>query len=214
MRSLLKRSAKAALLQFLGTLLGICMGNINAWADIYVFTDDRGTPHFSNVPDDARYKLFIHVKNPVARVEHEHSEAVPVSSVNPGTFSAEVQRAASIYQLDEALLHAVISAESGYNPHVVSSKGAIGLMQLMPETVRHYRVTNAFDPAQNINAGAQYLSSLLEKFDHNLQLALAAYNAGEGNVRKYGGRIPPFSETLTYVPKVMDLYKRNKQLDQ
>jgi soluble lytic murein transglycosylase-like protein len=116
-----------------------------------------------------------------------------------------------LYQLDEALLHAVIAAESGYNSHIVSRKGAVGLMQLMPDTAKRYKVKNSFDPAQNIHAGAQYLSSLLAQFDNNTQLALAAYNAGENNVPKYGGRIPPFPETIAYVPKVMDLYQKYRQ---
>jgi soluble lytic murein transglycosylase-like protein len=113
--------------------------------------------------------------------------------------------------LDEALLHAVIAAESDYNSRIVSSKGAVGLMQLMPATARRYKVKDSFDPAQNIHAGAQYLSSLLAQFGNDIPLALAAYNAGENNVRKYRGRIPPFPETMAYVPKVMGLYQRYRQ---
>ena len=120
----------------------------------------------------------------------------------------EIKRAAVFYRLDEALLHAVIATESSYNAHSVSRKGAVGLMQLMPDTARRYQVKNSFDPAQNIHAGAQYLSSLLAQFDNNIPLALAAYNAGENNVRKYGGHIPPFPETRAYVSKVMDFYQK------
>jgi soluble lytic murein transglycosylase-like protein len=111
--------------------------------------------------------------------------------------------------LDEALLHAVIAVESGYNATVVSKKGAIGLMQLMPDTASRYKVHNSFDPVQNIQAGAQYLRKLLTQFDNNVPLALAAYNAGEKNVIKYGRHIPPYAETIAYVPKVMNQYRQN-----
>lgn len=191
-------------------LAGICMGITNAQADIFMFTDDSGTPHFSDVPSDSRYKLFMYSEQSDVHVDVPQ-RALSVKSTNRELFTPEVKRAASFYQLDEALLHAVIAAESGYNSHIVSRKGAVGLMQLMPDTARRYKVKNSFDPAQNIHAGAQYLSSLLAQFDNNIQLALAAYNAGENNVRKYGGRIPPFTETTAYVPKVMDLYLKNKQ---
>lgn len=193
-----------ALLVWLGT------GNADARADIFMFTDDSGTPHFSDAPTDPRYKLFLHVEQANASVDASQG-APSFNSRNRETYSGEIRRAASLYHLDERLLHAVIAAESGYSPHIVSSKGAMGLMQLMPETARRYKVTNSFDPAQNIDAGAQYLSALLAQFDNNLRLALAAYNAGENNVRKYGGRIPPFPETLAYVPKVMNLYRKNMQ---
>lgn len=194
----------------LGLLVCLCAATNEVRGDIYMFTDDRGTPNFSNVPNDARYKLFIHAEQPDAHVGAP--QKVPSAySRNREIFTPEVKRAASFYQLDEALLHAVIAVESGYNSHIVSKKGAVGLMQLMPDTARRYKVKNSFDPAQNIHAGAQYLSSLLTQFDNNIPLALAAYNAGENNVRKYGGRIPPFPETIAYVPKVMGLYQRYRQ---
>lgn len=194
----------------LGVLAGLCIGIADARADIFVFTDDTGTPHFSDVPSDSRYRLFMHAKQSDVHVDAPQ-RAPSVYIRNREIFTPEIKRAASFYQLDEALLHAVIAAESGYNSHIVSRKGAVGLMQLMPDTARRYKVKNSFDPAQNIHAGAQYLSSLLAQFDNNIQLALAAYNAGENNVRKYGGRIPPFPETIAYVPKVMDLYQRYMQ---
>ena len=194
----------------LGMLFGLFLAMNEVHADIFVFTDDSGTPHFSDVQNDARYELFIHIEQPDVQVEA--IQKVPlIHSKNREMFSPEIKRAASFYQLDEALLHAVIAVESGYNSKIVSNKGAVGLMQLMPATAIRYKVKNAFDPAQNIQGGAQYLSKLLVQFDNDIQLALAAYNAGENNVRKYGGHIPPFPETLAYVPKVMDLYQRNRQ---
>ena len=184
-----------------------CLGIANAGADIFVFTDETGTQHFSDMPDDSRYTLFMHSESPRAMAVGLQKKW-SLNSKYREIFSPEINRAALAYQLDEALLHAVISAESGYNSRSVSNKGAMGLMQLMPDTARRYRVTNSFDPAQNIYAGAQYLSSLLAHFDNNLPLALAAYNAGENNVRKYGGQIPPFPETRAYVIKVMDNYQK------
>jgi soluble lytic murein transglycosylase-like protein len=98
--------------------------------------------------------------------------------------------------------------ESGFNPHAVSKKGAVGLMQLLPATARRYGVQNMNDPEQNIRAGAHYLRDLLARFDSNLELALAAYNAGEEAVERYGRHVPPFRETMSYVPSVMKVYQR------
>ena len=190
-------------------LIMVSMGITNSEADIFVFTDETGTQHFSDMPDDSRYTLFMHSESPrVMAVEPQIKLAF--NSKYREIFSPVIKRAASYYQLDEALLHAVISAESGYDSLSVSNRGAMGLMQLMPDTARRYRVSNSFDPAQNIYAGAQYLSNLLLHFDNNLPLALAAYNAGENNVRKYGDQIPPFPETRAYVIKVMDNYQKFK----
>lgn len=119
-----------------------------------------------------------------------------------------IDEAARNTNLDSALLMAVIETESGGNPQAVSSKGASGLMQLMPETGARHGATNLFDPRQNIAAGARYLRGLLRQFGGDVQLALAAYNAGEGAVRKYGDQIPPYAETMKYVPKVMGRYLR------
>lgn len=194
----------------IGALAVLCTGLAEVRADIFMYTDDSGTPNFSDVPNDARYRLYLHTVQPHTQVEAPQ-RVLPADNRNRELFNAEVRRAASFYRLDEALLHAVIAVESGYNSRIVSRKGAVGLMQLMPATARRYQVSNSFDPAQNIHAGAKHLSSLLAQFDNNIQLALAAYNAGENNVRKYGGRIPPFPETIAYVPKVMDLYQRYRQ---
>ena len=112
------------------------------------------------------------------------------------------------YNVDAALIRAVISVESGYNPSAVSKGGAVGLMQLMPVTAKRYNVMDRNNPAQNIRGGAQYLRDLLRIFNNDLHLTIAAYNAGEQAVMKYGNRIPPYRETLAYVPKVMKFYKQ------
>jgi len=125
-------------------------------------------------------------------------------------FHQEVLEAANKTTLDPALIHAVITVESRHNPKAVSKKGAFGLMQLMPATAQHYGLTRvrSQDNRQNILAGAQYLKTLLRLFDGNLELALAAYNAGPASVKKYHDRIPPFEETKLYVPKVLKYYRK------
>lgn len=120
--------------------------------------------------------------------------------------SPTIARVAEDTRVDETLLHAVILAESAYNPKALSPKGAMGLMQLMPATARRFGVDDAWDPSQNIEGGARYLDFLLDRFDDNRELALAAYNAGEGAVDKYDG-IPPYRETQGYVKKVMKFYQ-------
>lgn len=109
--------------------------------------------------------------------------------------------AAKHHNVDAALVSAVIKAESDYNPRIVSHKGARGLMQLMPATAKRFGVTDSFDPAENIYGGTRYLRWLLNKFDGNADLAVAAYNAGEGNVWKYNG-VPPFRETVNYINRI------------
>lgn len=112
------------------------------------------------------------------------------------------EKAAKTYGISLELLKAVAKAESDFDPGCVSSSGAMGVMQLMPGTARELGVSNPFDPEENIMGGAKYLSQKLAQYDQNVELALAAYNAGSGNVNKYGG-IPPFTETQNYVKKIM-----------
>ena len=123
-----------------------------------------------------------------------------------GDFNDIINSAAKKYNISSSIIKSVIKAESNFNPTVVSTAGAMGLMQLMPETARALKVDDAFDPLQNIEGGVRYLKDMLEKFGGNLELALAAYNAGPGNVVKYGG-IPPFKETQSYVNKIMGFIK-------
>lgn len=174
---------------------------MSAHAGIYTFTDARGVMHFTNKPADARYAAMT-------RVAYLPESASVTPPVNPERYRPLVEKAAREHKVDEFLLRAIISVESGYDARAVSHKGAVGLMQVMPETARRYGITDVYDPAQNIQAGTRYLRYLLKKFNNDLSLTLAAYNAGENAIQRYGNRIPPYRETLDYVPKVMTLYQR------
>ena len=130
---------------------------------------------------------------------------------NKSKVSPLINATAKRVKLHPGLLHAVVMVESAYNPRARSKKGAEGLMQLMPGTASRYGVNDVYDPKQNLEGGARYLKDLLKEFEFDLQLALAAYNAGENAVRRYGNQIPPYPETEAYVEKVMGLYRENMQ---
>lgn len=200
-------------------LLALPLAN-PAWADIYAFRDADGTLHFSNIPQDNRYSLVMRTpKEPLAGETASADSSAPASerrgpAIDPqlrASLNGLIEDTARTLSMDAALLHAVIAVESGYNPRAVSPKGAIGLMQLMPATARRYGVSDPYDPAQNIRAGAQYLRDLMSRFDNDIKLTLAAYNAGEQAVARHGNTIPPYKETLNYVPRVMSDYARNQQ---
>jgi len=174
-----------------------------ARADIYSFVDGDGVTHFSNVPVDGRYRLLL------ATPSEEQAARPPRESWlgRSASFEPLIQRAARSQAVRPELVRAVIVVESAFNPRAVSRRGAVGLMQLRPETARRYGVSDAFDPEQNITAGVHYLRDLLSRYGNNLELTLAAYNAGEDAVERYGKRIPPFSETRQYVPTVLRIYR-------
>ena len=135
-----------------------------------------------------------------------------VNEANRKRYSPYVAAVAREHRLDPALVHAVISAESAYNPQAVSRAGAMGLMQLMPATAKRFGVNNPFDPVANMRGGARYLRILLDQFK-NVNLAVAAYNAGEGAVSRYGNRIPPYEETQTYVSRVLRFYHHYRNIN-
>ena len=184
-----------------------------AMADIYSFKDENGVVHFSNMPDDKRYKLVRREAGSAPAPAAAMPVATAANLYMPAEesirrFSPIIDTASRLHGVDAALIHAVISAESGYNPSALSKAGAMGLMQLMPQTAKRYGVTNIMDPVQNITGGVRYLRDLLSMFNGNLELAIAAYNAGENAVIKYGNKIPPYAETVQYVPKVLGFYRK------
>jgi soluble lytic murein transglycosylase-like protein len=170
--------------------------------------DSNGAKTYTNVlPTEGRWEIYL--KENTASVREEPAYDPRRFTVDSRSrYASHIQAAAIANNVDAALIRAVISVESGYNPSAVSSAGAVGLMQLMPETASRYNVTDSHDPEQNIHGGTQYLRDLLRMFNYDLRLAIAAYNAGEQAVMKYRNRIPPYRETLAYVPKVMEFYKR------
>lgn len=180
----------------------------SASADVYKYVGADGVAYYTDNPLHSGFRLlFKNDDPPPSAVKSRRSGVGKALARRIREFASLITTAASRYQLDPALLHAVIRAESGYNPAAVSHKGAVGLMQLMPETAARYGVLDSYDPAENIDGGARYLSDLLALFGDDLRLAVAAYNAGEGAVIKYGNQIPPYQETQTYVSRVLSYYR-------
>lgn len=167
-----------------------------ASAQVLELTEQDGTVHLTNAPTDPRYqRLGIAPLAPAPAGPGPSSRPAPA-------IDSHIRDAALRYGVSEQLVTAVIRVESGFNPRAVSPKGARGLMQLMPATASQLGVRNAFDPAENIDGGVRHLRGLMERFENNLPLALAAYNAGEGAVAQYGG-IPPYRETQQYVTRIL-----------
>jgi soluble lytic murein transglycosylase-like protein len=185
-------------------LIGCLICAPAAVADIYRFVDSNGTVHLTDRPLHDGYQLLqINGKKAqVSRINFRDKEA------NRKRFSGKIAEVASQYQVPEALLHAVITIESVYDPNATSRAGAVGLMQLMPATARRYGVYNRRNPTANLTGGTRYLKDLLKRFDNDIELALAGYNAGENAVEKYGNQIPPYDETQEYVRKVLKLYSQ------
>lgn len=157
-------------------------------ADIYKFVDKEGVAHFTNVPVDPRFEAL--------GWEEEFERYI-------GSYDGVIQKMAVRYKVEPALIKAVIKAESNFDPSAVSRKGAIGLMQLMPGTAADMKVSDPYNPHQNIEGGTRYLRYLTGLFDNDLKLVVAAYNAGENAVIKYGRSIPPYKETREYVKRVI-----------
>ncbi|MFA6180013.1 MAG: lytic transglycosylase domain-containing protein [Candidatus Methylopumilus sp.] len=198
----------------LSAWLGVLLPDA-AHADIYLQEDMQEEIHLSNLVDMPAENTAVdddHATRYILLVQDESTAGVPQNKVAPIyaklPFADAVAMAAQQTSLDPALLHAVISIESNNNPKALSHRGARGLMQLMPGTAKRFNVSNPDDPRQNVLAGAQYLRELRGLFHGDLQLMLAAYNAGPGAVIKHGTKIPPFAETQTYVPKVLRYYQK------
>jgi soluble lytic murein transglycosylase-like protein len=178
------------------------------FADIYAYTDRSGTTHFTDHPNDSHYKLVLRTPAPPAGAPSVDAKRASAWLARSAQYDAAINRAAEEAKVRPELVRAVIVVESGFNPRAVSRRGAVGLMQLLPTTARRYGAFNAFDPEQNIHAGAHYLADLIARYGiEKLELVLAAYNAGEDAVEKYGRRIPPYKETQAYVPNVLRMYQ-------
>ncbi|ALG69407.2 lytic transglycosylase domain-containing protein [Beggiatoa leptomitoformis] len=176
---------------------------------IYKFVDSLGIVHLTDTPKDNRYELIYEGPSNIQNLYYNQLGVTyaPKTIISKyQDYKDLVNQIAAQTQLEPELLHAVIHAESAYNPNAVSPKGAVGLMQLMPATAARYGVSDRTDPADNMAGGARYLKDLLEMFQYNKQLAIAAYNAGENAVIKYGNQIPPYKETRGYVTRVLGLY--------
>lgn len=219
-------------------LLGLLLWFVqqNARADLWAYVDERGVTHFAAEQLDSRYELFFRGNDfdstrdlPEAGGGASASSALPASSSRLLAFfdiapdykrvKHHLRAASSQHGVDYELLQAVIATESGFDASAVSPKGAVGLMQVLPTTASRFGVTadrkrsveqKLTDPAVNVPAGARYLRHLIDLFQGRLDLALAAYNAGEGAVQRAGNRIPAYKETQNYVRTVMGLYAQLK----
>lgn len=191
---------------------GLCLSLVavlalaaEARAETYKFRAADGTLHLTNAPTDPRYRRMGFTAGAAFTSGTQAGWLRIPATGDPRVYIPEVSAAALRYNVPERLVTAVIRAESGFNPHAVSPKGARGLMQLMPETALVLGVRNSFDPRQNIDGGVRHLRGLLDRFPDNLSHAIAAYNAGEKAVAAYGG-VPPYPETQEYVTKVLRYY--------
>jgi len=185
-----------------------------ARADIFSYTDAQGTIHFTNVPSgDPRYRVYIRGNGgarPSSVVGYGGFVPVPPSDHDVARFTRYdewIVQAATLYQIPEQLVRAIIRCESDYDPRAVSVSGARGLMQLMPDTAMLMQVRDIEDPRENIFGGVRLLRVLANEFNGDLELTVAAYNAGDGAVIRFGG-IPPFNETRDYVVNVTKFYRR------
>jgi hypothetical protein len=185
----------------------LAASTVTAHPRIYSYVDADGLRHYTDVPDDNRYRLLI--LSPRDRtVSGDRYDSMLLAKASQ--YDAIIERAAISASVEANLLRAVIVVESGFNSRAVSKRGAVGLMQLMPATATRFGVSNPFDPRENVHAGAQYLKFLIGRFDQDVRLALAAYNAGEEAVERNGRKIPPFAETMAYVPRVLKIYQMLK----
>ncbi len=191
----MKRNFEKTLLIFISVIIGLGVGfPCLSSAEIYKFVDENGVVHFTNVPDK-RYNLVLKEEWVRFRLGAHFDK-----------YDAEIRKASKRYGVDDALVKAVIKAESNFDPLAVSRAGAKGLMQLMPETANALRVNDSFRPEDNIEGGVRHLRYLLDLFNENLHLVLAAYNAGEEAVFRYHD-IPPYCETQAYIQRVLKYFR-------
>lgn len=204
---------------FVSLALILAILPVSAGAELYTFVDEQGVTHYTNVPADGRARL--NAGTPVQSIQQRHKKASQSRFNNYSVIAGDqrkasnnslhrhINRAAAIYKVDASLIRAIIKAESNFNPKAISSQGAQGLMQLMPGTARDLDVADPFDARQNIDGGTKYFRRMLDNYHGNVELSLAAYNAGPGRVKPFG-KIPRIPETRAYVTKVMRYYDAYK----
>jgi len=185
-------------------VLGSCISSF-AVGDIYKYIDENGVVHFTNVPADPSYRYSLFIR------EMAKKAPLTISRYSSNVYDEMITEASRRHGVSFPLLKAVIKVESDFNPRAVSRAGALGLMQIMPENAKAFRMRDPFDPRENILTGTQYFSELLERFNGKLQLALAAYNAGPDVVDRYKS-IPPIKETEDYVERVMKYFHHFKNI--
>lgn len=166
-------------------------------ADIYMYVDRDGVVHFTNAPTTSENDYRVYVKE---------KKTYSAQIYSPRSFEDYIRQASDLYGISYPLLKAIIKAESGFNPRAVSKKGAMGLMQIMPENIKAMNISNPFDPLENILGGARYFREMLDRFEGHLPLSLAAYNAGPTAVERYNNQIPPYKETEDYIERVLKFY--------
>jgi len=194
---------KISLRSLLSTcLLAVILSPSRAFSDVYVYKDKEGVLTFTNVPTHAGYRRVIRESN------GQWSRALDSSngSGSSASYDEVIRSASDRHNIDPDLIRAVIKVESDFNSIARSNKGAMGLMQLMPDTARLHNVLDVFNPTDNIEGGVRHLKLLLSRYQGDLELSLAAYNAGIKAVEKHGG-IPPFAETKEYVRRVLSYYQ-------
>ena len=193
------------LLKCIVAAVAVCAPAIcSASPPIYKYVDADGVAHFTDKPDSRRYVLVDLTPKGLTRSGDHYDPGLLTRATR---YDAIIDAEAKSAGVEPSLVRAVIVVESGFNPRAVSKCGAVGLMQLMPATATRFGVANPYDPRQNVRGGALYLGFLINRFRHNVRLALAAFNAGEDAVERNSGQIPPFTETLEYVPKVLKIYQ-------
>jgi len=193
-------------------MLAMLLSSTQVVADIYKFVDTDGRIYYTDEPRNKLYKLIIKTPPPPPpgqfSFKNDSVKSQHFTGNNKKRFNDLIEQTAYKHQVDAKLVHAVIQTESAYNADAESPKGAVGLMQLMPDTAKRFGVIDRNDPDQNVDGGIRYLKHLIDLFNPKIDLALAAYNAGENAVMRNNNTIPPYPETQNYVKQVLALYRQ------